>query len=217
MREEVIAKILEEKIIAIVRGVGAEECMKVAQALYEGGIRLMEITFDQKNPASFQATAGAIRAIGEAYAGKMMVGAGTVTTPELVELAASAGAQYIISPDVNVDVIHRTRELGLVSLPGAMTPTEIVQAAQWGASVVKVFPAGNLGPDYIKAVRGPLDHIPLCAVGGVDHNNLEEFHRAGVTCFGVGSNIVRKELLAAGNYAAIRENAMLYTEQAETW
>ena len=100
MREEVIAKILEEKIIAIVRGVGAEECMKVAQALYEGGIRLMEITFDQKNPASFQATAGAIRAIGEAYAGKMMVGAGTVTTTELVELAASAGAQYIISPDV---------------------------------------------------------------------------------------------------------------------
>ena len=87
MREEVIAKILEEKIIAIVRGVGAEECMKVAQALYEGGIRLMEITFDQKNPASFQATAGAIRAIGEAYAGKMMVGAGTVTTTELVELA----------------------------------------------------------------------------------------------------------------------------------
>mgnify|MGYP001733771061 FL=1 len=105
----------------------------------------------------------------------------------------------------------------MVSIPGAMTPTEIVQAAQWGASVVKVFPAGNLGPDYIKAVRGPLDHIPLCAVGGVDHNNLEEFHRAGVTCFGVGSNIVRKELLAAGNYAAIRENAMLYTEQAETW
>ena len=94
----------------------------------------------------------------------------------------------------------------MVSIPGAMTPTEIVQAAQWGASVVKVFPAGNLGPDYIKAVRGPLDHIPLCAVGGVDHNNLEEFHRAGVTCFGVGSNIVRKELLAAGNYAAIREN-----------
>ena len=103
MREEVIAKILEEDH-RHVRGVGAEECMKVAQALYEGGIRLMEITFDQKNPASFQATAGAIRAIGEAYAGKMMVGAGTVTTTELVELAASAGAQYIISPDVNVDV-----------------------------------------------------------------------------------------------------------------
>ena len=105
MREEVIAKILEEKIIAIVRGVGAEECMKVAQALYEGGIRLMEITFDQKNPASFQATAGAIRAIGEAYAGKMMVGAGTVTTPELVELGLSV-------PEVT-KIFLRLREMGL--------------------------------------------------------------------------------------------------------
>lgn len=153
----------------------------------------------------------------EPCGGACTSGSGTVLTVEQAEATAAAGGTFVISPNCNQMVIRRTRELEMVSIPGAMTPTEIVQAAQWGASVVKVFPAGNLGPDYIKAVRGPLDHIPLCAVGGVDHNNLEEFHRAGVTCFGVGSNIVRKELLAAGNYAAIRENAMLYTEQAETW
>lgn len=207
MREEVIAKILEEKIIAIVRGVGAEECMKVAQALYEGGIRLMEITFDQKNSASFQATAGAIRAIGEAYAGKMMVGAGTVTTTELVELAASAGAQYIISPDVNVDVIHRTRELGLVSLPGAMTPTEVMTAHLAGADFVKLFPAGNLGTSYVKAIRAPISHVKLLAVGGVNEDNVADFLHAGMVGAGVGGNLANKKWIEAGEYDKITQTA----------
>ena len=195
MREEVIAKILEEKIIAIVRGVGAEECMKVAKALYEGGIRLMEITFDQKNPASFQATAGAIRAIGEAYAGKMMVGAGTVTTPELVEL------------DVNVDVIHRTRELGLVSLPGAMTPTEVMTAHLAGADFVKLFPAGNLGISYVKAIRAPISHVKLLAVGGVNEDNVADFLHAGMVGAGVGGNLANKKWIEAGEYDKITQTA----------
>ena len=181
--------------------------MKVAKALYEGGIRLMEITFDQKNPASFQATAGAIRAIGEAYAGKMMVGAGTVTTPELVELAASAGAQYIISPDVNVDVIHRTRELGLVSLPGAMTPTEVMTAHLAGADFVKLFPAGNLGISYVKAIRAPISHVKLLAVGGVNEDNVADFLHAGMVGAGVGGNLANKKWIEAGEYDKITQTA----------
>lgn len=215
MREEVIAKIQEEKIIAIVRGVGAEACRKVADALYEGGIRLMEITFDQKDPASFDATAGAIRAIGEAYAGRMLVGAGTVTSVELVELAASAGAKYIISPDVNVDVIRRTRELGMVSLPGAMTPTEVMTAHNAGADFVKLFPVGNLGIPYVKAIRAPLSHVKLLAVGGVNEDNVADFLRAGLVGAGVGGNLANKKWIEAGEYHKITETARKLVDAAK--
>ncbi len=215
MREEVIAKIQEEKIIAIVRGVGAEACRKVADALYEGGIRLMEITFDQKDPASFAATGGAIRAIGEAYAGRMLVGAGTVTSVELVELAASAGARYIISPDVNVDVIRRTRELEMVSLPGAMTPTEVMTAHNAGADFVKLFPAGNLGVSYIKAIRAPISHVKLLAVGGVNEDNVAEFLHAGLVGAGVGGNLANKKWIEAGEYHKITETARKLVDAAK--
>ena len=146
MRDQVIQQIEQEKIIAIVRGVGPEQCMKVADALYAGGIRLMEITYNQKDPASFQATADAISAITKAYEGRMFVGAGTVTTTELVELTAKAGGKFIISPDTNPDVIRRTRELDMVSMPGALTPTEIMTAHRAGADYVKLFPAVTWAP-----------------------------------------------------------------------
>ena len=215
MREEVIAKIQEEKIIAIVRGVGAEACRKVADALYEGGIRLMEITFDQKDPASFDATAGAIRAIGEAYAGRMLVGAGTVTSVELVELAASAGAKYIISPDVNVVVIRRTRELGMVSLPGAMTPTEVMTAHNAGADFVKLFPVGNLGIPYVKAIRAPISHVKLLAVGGVNEDNVADFLHAGLVGAGVGGNLANNKWIEAGEYHKITETARKLVDAAK--
>lgn len=207
MREETMNLIEQEKIIAIVRGVGADQCRKVADALYEGGIRLMEITFDQKNPASFQATADAISAIGKAYAGRMLVGAGTVTTPELVELAAAAGAQYIISPDVNAEVIHRTRELGLVSMPGAMTPSEVMTAHHAGADFVKLFPAGNLGIAYVKAIRAPISHVKLMAVGGVNEENVADFLRTGMVGAGVGGNLANKKWIEAGELHKITEAA----------
>lgn len=207
MRENTIQLVEKEKIIAIVRGVGPDQCKKVADALYEGGIRLMEITFDQKNPASFQATADAISAIGKAYEGRMLVGAGTVTTPELVELAAAAGAKYIISPDVNVDVIRRTRELGLVSMPGAMTPSEVMTAHGAGADFVKLFPAGNLGIPYVKAIRAPISHVKLLAVGGVNEDNVADFLHAGMVGAGVGGNLANKKWIEAGAFDKITETA----------
>lgn len=216
MREQVIQKIEEEKIIAIVRGVGAEQCMKVADALYAGGIRLMEVTYDQKNPASFQATAGAIEAIGKAYEGRMLVGAGTVTTVELVELTAKANGRYIISPDVNADVIRRTRELGMVSLPGAMTPTEVMTAHRAGADFVKIFPVGELGPSYVKAIRAPISHVKLLAVGGVNENNVAEFLKAGMTGAGVGGNLANKKWIEAGEFDKITETARKLIEAAKS-
>ena len=216
MRETVIAGIEREKVIAIVRGAGAEACRKVADALYQGGIRLMEVTFDQKDPDSFPATAGAIAEIAKAYDGRMLVGVGTVTTPELVDLTAKAGGRYIISPDVNEAVIRRTRELGLVSLPGAMTPTEILTAHRAGADFVKVFPAGELGTGYLKAVRAPISHVKLLAVGGINERNAAGFLKAGAVGLGVGGNLANKEWIAAGDFDKITAAARMLLEAVQT-
>ena len=202
-REQVIQKIQQEKIIAIVRGVGPDQCAKVANALYAGGIRLMEITYNQKDPASFQTTADAIQTIGKAYEGRMYVGAGTVTTPELVELTAKAQGRFIISPDVNEAVIARTRELDMVSLPGALTPTEVMTAYRAGADFVKVFPVGSLGVAYVKALRAPISHVKLMAVGGVNENNVADFLKAGMVGAGIGGNLVNQAWIDAGAFDKI--------------
>ena len=163
MREKTVEWALKEKIIAIVRGMEAKDCLRVAQALYDGGIRLMEITYDQRDPAQWAKTADAIGKIAEAFEGRMLVGAGTVTTPELVTRTRDAGGQFIISPDTNPAVSARTRELELVSMPGAMTPSEILAAHAAGADLVKLFPAAALGSAYLQAVRSPISHVRIMA------------------------------------------------------
>ena len=200
MRDRIINLILEEKIIAIVRGAEPEQCKAVAKALYAGGVRLMEITYDQKRPESWQATANAIGALAREYEGRMFVGAGTVTSPALVEMTAKAGGAFIISPDTDVEVIRKTRELGLVSMPGAMTPSEIKTAHNAGADFVKLFPIGNLGASYLKAVKAPLSHIKMMAVGGVNEENAAEFLKAGAVGLGVGGNLAKKAWIEAGEF-----------------
>ena len=207
MRENTIKTVLEEKVIAIVRGVDPDACMKVADALYAGGIRLMEVTFNQKDPASFVNTAEAISRISKVYEGKMLVGAGTVTTPELAEMAVKAGAKYIISPDTNVDVIRRTVELGAVSMPGALTPTEVLIAHRAGADFVKLFPVGNLGASYVKALCAPISHVKMLGVGGVNEDNAADFIKAGVVGVGVGGNLANKKWIDAGEFDKITEVA----------
>ena len=215
MKAELMQKIESEKIIAIVRGVGPEQCMKVADALYAGGIRLMEVTYDQKNPDSFQATADAIAAIAKAYEGRMEVGAGTVTTPALVDMAAEAGAAYIISPDTDEEVIRRTRELGLVSLPGAYTPTEAKKAHNAGADFVKLFPCVGDAPAYLKALCAPLNHIRFLAVGGVTADNATDFLKAGAVGLGVGGSLVNKKWVDAGEYSRITEEAKRFVQNIQ--
>lgn len=214
MRETVLEWAQREKIIAIVRGVESAKCMKVAQALYDGGIRLMEITYDQKNPESWPVTAQAIGDIAKAFAGRMLVGAGTVTTPELVELTHSVGGLFIISPDTNEDVIRRTRELGMVSLPGAMTPTEVMVAHRAGADFVKLFPAGDLGPGYLKAIRAPISHVKIMAVGGINEKNIGAFLAAGAVGAGIGGNLANRAWIEAGEFDKITEAAKAMVEAA---
>lgn len=212
MRDRIINLILEEKIIAIVRGAEPEQCKAVAKALYAGGIRLMEITYDQKRPESWQATANAIGALAREYEGRMFVGAGTVTCTELVELTAKAGGAFIISPDTDAEVIRKTRELGLVSMPGAMTPSEIKIAHNAGADFVKLFPVGNLGASYLKAVKAPLSHIKIMAVGGVNEDNAAEFIKAGAVGLGVGGNLAKKAWIEAGEFDKLTAAAQALVE-----
>lgn len=207
MREEVIGRVVREKIIAIVRGVGSEQCMNVARALYDGGIRLMEVTYDQSKPESWAATAQAIGDIARAFEGRMLAGAGTVTTPELVDITRDAGGLFIISPDTNAEVIRRTRELGLVSMPGALTPSEIMTAHRAGADIVKLFPASNFGPAYLKAVRAPINHVKLMAVGGINEKNICDFLAAGAIGAGVGGNLANRAWIEAGEFHKITEAA----------
>jgi len=207
MREQVIQQILDQKIIAIIRGVEVEKAVEAAKALYAGGIRLVEVTFNQKDPASFVNTANAIRGIKEALGDEILVGAGTVISTALVDMAAEAGAAYIISPDTDEEVIRRTRELGLVSLPGAYTPTEAKKAHNAGADFVKLFPCVGDAPAYLKALCAPLNHIRFLAVGGVNADNAADFLKAGAVGLGVGGSLVNKKWVDAGEYYRITEEA----------
>ena len=207
MREQVIQTIKDEKIIAIVRGMNPQQTVEIAKALYEGGIKLIEVTFNQKCPEKFHETTDAIKAIREAMGDKMLVGAGTVTSVELVEMAAEAGALYMISPDMDEAVIGRTRELGLVSIPGAYTATEAKKAYNAGADFVKLFPCVGDAPAYVKALCAPFNHIPFLAVGGVNADNVAEFIKAGAKGVGVGSCLANKKWADEGRYDQITEEA----------
>ena len=206
-REQTIQAITQYKLISIIRGIETDKTLKVAQALYDGGIRMLEVTFNQKTPASWQATADAITAIAKQYEGRMLVGAGTITSTELVDIAAKAGARYILSPDTNIDVIKRTRELGIVSIPGAMTPSEIIMAHNTGADLVKLFPAGSLGLDYVKAIIAPVNHVKLLAVGGIHEENIRDFLATGIVGAGIGGNLVNAKWIANGEFDRITQTA----------
>jgi len=202
MSEKIIDLVLETKVVAIVRGLDTGYT-NLIQAMYDGGIRAVEVTFNQKDPSLWEKTTGAIREIKALMGDKMAVGAGTVTSVELVELASKAGAQFIVSPDTNVEVICKTKELGMVSMPGALTSTEALIAHNAGADFVKLFPVGSMGAAYIKAIRGPLNHIRFLAVGGVSEKNVAEYIKAGCVGVGVGGNLVNKDWIANGEFDKI--------------
>ena len=213
MRDQIIQKVLEKKIVAIVRGVYGEDCVKLAQALYEGGIELLEVTFDQSKPELLERTSDTIRQLVEHLGDRMIFGAGTVTSVQMLELAKNAGARFIVSPDTNEAVIRATVAAGMVSMPGALTPTEIVTAHSYGADFVKLFPAGTQGTAYFKAVTAPLNHIRLLAVGGVNEKNIADFLSAGAVGAGVGGNLVNKTWIANGEFDKITALAKEFTEK----
>ncbi|WP_317855240.1 bifunctional 4-hydroxy-2-oxoglutarate aldolase/2-dehydro-3-deoxy-phosphogluconate aldolase [Chakrabartyella piscis] len=208
---EILQMIQDTKIIAIARGVQPEDAVKLAEALYAGGVKLLEFTFDMKDPENTN-TDKCIEAVAKAMGDKMCVGCGTASYPELVDRAAAVGANYIISADVNVAVIKRAKELGLISIPGAMTASEAMTANAAGADFVKIFPVGNLGADYVKALCGPFGHIKYLAVGGVNAKNITEFLKKGCVGAGVGGNLVSLDLIKNGEFDKITAAAKEYMD-----
>ncbi|MBR1969452.1 MAG: bifunctional 4-hydroxy-2-oxoglutarate aldolase/2-dehydro-3-deoxy-phosphogluconate aldolase [Clostridia bacterium] len=215
MKSAIINEIIKNKIIVIVRGVEKEKLIPLATAMYNGGIRLIELTYSADGKVSDSETASCINMLSEEFEGKMIIGAGTVLNEKQVELTKNAGGKFIISPDTNEAVIKKTASMGMVSIPGALTPTEIQTAHSYGADFVKLFPITSMGSGYVKAIKAPLSHIRLLAVGGIDENNMKDYLKSGINGFGIGSNIVDKKMIEAQDYSAIEKLAKKYVKAVE--
>ena len=190
---KVISRIEEEKVFAIVRGVSINEIEKVVEALIAGGIRLLEVTFEYGG--SMDNTLACVRKINENYGDWMFCGVGTATTVEQIKAAHEAGAQFVVSPNVDVDIIKLTKQHGMVSIPGALTPTEAVMADQAGADFVKIFPGGIFGIKYFEAISEVLKSIKLIAVGGINEKNSIDFLNAGAIGIGIGNYLVNAKMV----------------------
>ncbi|WP_346903769.1 bifunctional 4-hydroxy-2-oxoglutarate aldolase/2-dehydro-3-deoxy-phosphogluconate aldolase [Faecalicatena contorta] len=215
--KDIVKSIADEKIIAIIRDVCPKQIEWVVESLLEGNIKCMELAFSGGDNYDENKILKLIEAIRKKYNDEVLVGAGTVMTVEQVGRAYDAGAQYMISPNVNLEVISQTKKKGCVSIPGAYSPTEIIKAYVHGADFVKVFPAGNLGASYIKSLSVSLGKIPFIAVGGVNLENAVEFIDSGVTAVGIGGNLVDNLLIQQNKYQELAEKAKrYYTEVHKT-
>jgi 2-dehydro-3-deoxyphosphogluconate aldolase/(4S)-4-hydroxy-2-oxoglutarate aldolase len=202
-RNEVTSQIGEQKLVAVIRS-KAEQVLSIAAALVEGGVRAMEITFTV--PRAPEMIAETLRHFG----GQILLGAGTVLTPEQAEAAIAAGARFVVAPNTNFDVIRFCNQRDVAVMPGALSPTEVAAAWQGGADVVKLFPAETVGIAYLKALRAPMPDIPLMPTGGVDVGNAADWLRAGAFALGVGSQLVSKDALTVGRYDEITSLARLF-------
>ncbi len=208
--QTVLDAILKEKLIVIVRGLPKDRIIPFAEAVYRGGVRLLELTYSANGSCPEEETAENIRILAKHFAGRMHIGAGTVLSPRQVELTNNAGGTFIISPNTDAAVIRKTKELGLVSIPGALTPTEVQAAHEAGADFVKLFPIGSMGPGYLKAVAAPLSQVKYLAVGGVNEKNAREYLDAGASGVGVGGGMTDKSLIAEGRWDRIEELAAAF-------
>ena len=199
-----LQRVLDGGIVAIIRATSGDQLVNVARALYEGGIDVIEVTFTVPNVLEILA------AVRKDLGKKILLGAGTVLDPETCRAALLAGAEFIVSPSLNLDVIKLCKRYGKLVMPGAFTPTEIVTAWEAGADIVKLFPADCVGPNYLKALRGPLPQVRILPTGGVDLKTLPEFFKAGACAVGLGGQLVEKAAVESGNMTRIRDLAAQY-------
>jgi 2-dehydro-3-deoxyphosphogluconate aldolase/(4S)-4-hydroxy-2-oxoglutarate aldolase len=197
---KILSQILDHKIVAILRGMPPKEIMRIASALYDGGIRIVEITLNS------EAALSSIEQLSHTFKDRLLIGAGTVLNTSDAANAIDAGAAFLISPSLDIDVIKITKDAGLVSIPGAYTATEILTAHNNGADIVKVFPAPDAA--YIKNILAPLSHIRVMPTGGVDAGNIKAFAVAGAVAFGIGGALVNSKTIVDENYlAALKDRA----------
>jgi 2-dehydro-3-deoxyphosphogluconate aldolase/(4S)-4-hydroxy-2-oxoglutarate aldolase len=205
-KEDQLSQILEGGIVAVVRSPDGAQLVEVARALVDGGVKAVEITLTVPDALEV------LREVRQALGSRILLGAGTVLDPETARAALLAGAEYIVAPTVNVDVIRLCQRYDKLVMPGAFTPTEILAAWEAGADVVKVFPADVLGPPFFKALRGPLPHVRLMPTGGVDLTTAAALLQAGACCLGIGSQLVEPKAIAARDFDRIRDLARQYAQ-----
>jgi len=198
---EIISAIKKYKICAIIRGAEAEKAVKIAQSLFDGGIKLIEVTFNTDKAIEM------IEAIKRTMGDKMYVGAGTVLDQETAILAINAGAEFILSPSISEGMIKICNRYGKVAIPGIMTPSEAVRAMELGADILKLFPAGELGPGYLKSIRSPLNHIEFIAVGGINLDNAKSFMKSGAIGLGIGDSLVDNSLIINSKFTELEKRA----------
>lgn len=206
IKQRVIRAIEETGIIAIVRGVAPEGILPLANALYDGGIRVIEVTCNSTRHLE------SISALKRELGDRMWVGAGTVLNPVMAQLVLDAGADFVLSPDFNPEVVMMVHEKQRLMIPAVMTTSEILQACRLGVDLLKLFPANSLGVNYMKEVLGPLDNLSMIPVGGITLENTREFAKAGAFAMGVGSALTNKQWIESGDWGAITHQAKAFIQ-----
>lgn len=207
-------KVLDEtKIIVVCRKLPTDQIINIAEALYRGGIRIVEVPFDQKDAESNKETAIQIRMLNEHFGDKMYVGAGTCCTVEQFELAKNAGAQMIISPNMDTEIIDLTKKANLISIPGCQTSSEMIIAHKHGADYIKLFPSNGLSLATIKEIMTPLNHLKLLKFGGVTPDNIKDILEVGCVGVGLASAILNKEAIKNKDYLKIEQLAKSVIEK----
>jgi 2-dehydro-3-deoxyphosphogluconate aldolase/(4S)-4-hydroxy-2-oxoglutarate aldolase len=202
----VVARIKSDRAVAVIRTDSVERALGAAGAAVAGGFRIIEITF------SFKDAASAIRQVAESDEADLVIGAGTILTPEQAREAFEAGARFLVSPCVLREVIDAARELDVAVIPGALTPTEIYTAYTLGADIVKIFPAVNSGPQYLRAIRGPLPQVPIIPTSGVDASNVTDWFRAGAVAVGAVGTVFDPDLIRNGEWDELTKRARQFMD-----
>lgn len=203
-KQETLAKIKELGLVAVLRGPSPELTVKMVDALVAGGVLGIEITYSTPNAEAV------VSEIARKYGDRIVLGMGTLLEPAQAESAKAAGAQFLVSPICDVELVKAMAATGLLVMAGALTPTEVVQAHRAGSDVVKIFPGSLAGPSYIKALRGPLPHIPCMPTGGVSADNVAEWFAAGVVAVGAGSELCPPALAKEGKFDEISKKAAAF-------
>lgn len=204
---ETLEKLERERLAVVIRGTYGDDLVRLVDALRRGGLSIFELTFDPSADDPTRAGLESIDLLRGKFGDEVTLGAGTVLTAEQAAAAADGGASFIVAPNTNPEVITRTKELGLVSIPGAITPTEVLWAHDLGADMVKLFPAGTMGVKYAKDLLAPISNVKFMATAGLTPDVLRGFFEIGFTAAGISSYVTNKKLIAAGDFDTLEANA----------
>jgi 2-dehydro-3-deoxyphosphogluconate aldolase / (4S)-4-hydroxy-2-oxoglutarate aldolase len=205
-KQAILQRVKSLGLLAVIRGPSEALTLKMVDALVVGGVKGIEITYSTPNAPAV------VRALADKYGEEILLGMGTLTEPRQAEEAKAAGAQFLVSPICESQLVTAMVASGLSVMAGALTPTEVSQAYRLGTDVVKIFPGSLGGPDYLKALRGPFPHIPMMPTGGVNIHNVAEWFAAGAVAVGAGSELCPRNLAEAGEFGKISENARQFNE-----